>query len=242
MLSAAFCVVVLAQTSWANASTIPAPDADYLLQAEGLPTQFWHKDVVFAGADKRKSQHWIVTGARTPYRGEDGVCIADAQMWSLSINPAHHVSMDNDAFQDPNPTVVKFLNFDPQKHAAPCEQIPFPEYFSVDDGISVHQAFTLINELKDTVTCVKQGDAHCAPWTRIDISPDDRKDFLKLNQLRIAIMEWDDPDIHNTIVIQYLLIAPDKTHPMPWYLVAYVHLLPDGATRLEITEGGPDPA
>ena len=235
-------ILMFHQDSWAGKNQV-APGVDYFLKAVGQSTTYWHKDAISSGTDKEGIQHWIVSAADTPHRGDDGGCISSARLWSVVIDHTNSVQLEADEDDPrPNPDTVNFLNFDPKMKNTPCENIAFRDYFSADANIPTHLAFTLLKDLADTVDCVRRGESSCPPWIKMDIPELDRTALLTLNSLPVQLMEWDDPQSPNTLEIQYLLMPPTANTPMPVYLVVEVHMMSGGTMWIDVTREEPDPA
>lgn len=218
----------------------PVPDVETFLQILNLPTQYWHKAAQYTGRSSDGLEHWVISVAETPHRGDDNGCMTRQTYWSFTRDGKNKVNLDNDPDAGPNPEKSRLLNFDPGKRAVACDQIDYSEYIVVDEGISAHQAYLIMNELKNAVECVKQGRTVCPPWQKMDVPEGYKRDFLKLDSLRLDMMMWEDRDEtpRNTIDVQYVLHPFDGRDLI--YLDAWVRLMPDASMNLEIGEGEPD--
>lgn len=217
------------------------PDVDRLLKDAGLPVAFWHKEVTYYGMAKDGRRIWVVSGDEFPKRQSDGECLARETTWTVAEGlKGSHATLYSDEETGPNPEYASLVNMDSSKRYVACEAIDSKEYFFVNDGIDPRQAMALIQDVLLAVDCVKNEREKCSKWKKLNISPY-KADFLKLPNLSIFVVGWEDRDKHDRTEIQYLLYPPTEKSPYFITLDCLIRVLPDGSMELETAEGGPDP-
>jgi hypothetical protein len=220
------------------------PSVDRLLADAGLPTDFWHKDVTRYGDAPDGRKVWIVSGTETPTRAKDGECESRDYTWTVASDPENGRAALYTYPDDPterNPEIGFIVNDDVSKRSSACDKIDFRDYFYVNDGVTPVQAILLLQDLNVAVDCVKQKNTQCERWKKFDVGDALRDDFLKLRQLRVFTVGWEDRDEHDWMEVRYMLYPPTKASPFFINLVCLVRTLPDGSLELHVTEGGPDP-
>lgn len=206
-----------------SAATTPSgvANANRLLSEAGLSGDYWHSEISDAGKDSQ-SQSWIVGAYEKPEEMKNRVCVAPGKVWVLSKKNNAPSKVEIKSSENTS------LMYVATKLSKNCDAIPPEEYFLVEPAIPYSDALSLIDDITDSLSCIRK-DSQCKGWSHIDIKSESTR--LELNDYPNLIpftLESLDPGTLE-LSYRYSVMSSDKN-----YLVFTVSRRANGVRSLRI--------